>query len=123
MKFPDYFPEGCPPADATEAVGDVFRIVRAGEIGEADFRSHHELGIALGAPACARCGVSLFDSFDGAMHRRRLSPYLGAFISHGRLAPSAGKMKLTKPSSGHIEWWAFEGTKRSGFFEAPLPCE
>ena len=121
-EFPNWFPEGCPPSTAADASGEVFRIVAAEQVTDADFRSHHELGTALAADPCARCGVSLFTSFENALHRQRLSPRLGKFLSKGVLSPQHGKTGIPNVKSGHLEWWAYQNVPRHSCFERAVPC-
>lgn len=119
--FPSHFPSDCPPAHAKQASGAVFRIVTEGVLAEPHFQSHYEAGTVLKAPACGRCGVSVFDSLERALHRLRLSPHLGTAIAKGELAVSAGMTQLTNERSGHVEWWPFDGVSRRSYFAEPAP--
>lgn len=47
--FPTYFPACCPPEQAVDANGLVFRIVKHENLTNADFLSHHELKTAMTA--------------------------------------------------------------------------
>jgi len=115
--FPEYFPPCCPDDKAIDANGTVFRIVKAEKMTDDDFLSHHELRIAVNVEPCIRCGVSVFDSLQGAIHRQKLSPRLGKFIAKGILNPSSGKTSLPKKESRHMEWWAYSDVKRRTLFE------
>ena len=121
-EYPDWFPEDCPPSTAADAAGEYFRIVEAQAVSETDFLSHHELGTALGAEPCARCGVSLFNSLEKALHRQRLSPRLGTLVSKGLLAPPHGKTGVPNSKSGHLEWWAYKDVSRHLCFQEAVPC-
>jgi hypothetical protein len=120
--FPDWFPTDCPPSGSKEACEEVYRIVRAKSLVKEDFLSHHELGTALNAPPCARCGLSVYDSLANAMHRQKLSPYLGSFISKGKLISTDGKTSELKASSGHLTWWPYLDVTRPARFEEPVKC-
>jgi len=119
--FPQHFPLGCPPASAVDADGEVFRVVAGGHLTREDFASHHELGTAPKAPACRRCAVSVFDSFQGACHLLKLKPWIGNEISAGVLSPAAGKMQRMG-SAGHIEWWPYANVDRRSLFTEPVAC-
>jgi hypothetical protein len=101
--FPDHLPAGCPPPEAVDASGVVYRIVAGETLTNGDFLSHQELGIGLNASACGRCGVSVFNSLKNAQHRQQLTPRLGKAVAEGTLEPSAGKTHLTSTKSGHME--------------------
>lgn len=121
-QFPAYFPDCCPPVDSNDAGGAVFRIVKDENLTDEDFLSHHELGLAHTADQCRRCGVSVFNSFENALHLQKIKPRLGNAISKGELNHSAGKMLLTNKKSGHIDWWAYDSVDRKSFFEEPKLC-
>lgn len=120
-QFPTDFPGNCPPSDAIEAEAEVYRIVKANPHTDGDFLSHAEMGTALDAPPCLRCGVSVFSSFSKAQHRQKLSPRLGAFIAKAQLSPIHGKTSSPN-GSGHITWWSFRSVSRSQCFEESVPC-
>jgi hypothetical protein len=120
--FPEYFPPCCPDDKAIDANGTVFRIVQANTQTDNDFLSHHELGTAITADPCARCGISVFDSFQGAVHRQKLSPRLGKFIAEGILNPSSGKTSLPNKASRHMEWWPYSDVDRPALFKSVISC-
>jgi hypothetical protein len=120
--FPTHFPNCCPPHDSVDANGPIFRIVKNQTLTDDDFLSQYELNAAPTADPCNRCGVSVFDSFQNALHRQQLTPRLGVAISEGMINDTTGKMLLTNKKSGHIEWWSFEGIERKSFFGKPELC-
>jgi len=121
--FPTWFPDGCPPNNTSnDASEEVYRIVKTIPLAEADFLSHFELGTAVNAPSCARCGVSVFDSLSNAMHRQRLSPRLGEFVAKGKLESTDGKTGDLNTKSGHLTWWPYFGVVRRVRFEEPVKC-
>lgn len=106
MTFPLDWPNDCPPAEAEAASGEVFRIVRESPASTADMLSHHETGRLPKAPACLRCGLSVFRTLEDAIHQQQLLPKLGKRIAMGTLVASHGKMQLTpghQPT--HATWW------------------
>lgn len=120
--FPAYMPDCCPPADASDAAGKVFRIVRHNPATADDFKTHTEKGTARSADACERAGVSVFLTHRQACHRLRLSPHLGTMIAAGTLTPTHGKMHVNKPEAGHANWWPYEGVVRHQPFTEYQPC-
>ena len=122
QQHPAWFPPNCPPADARDALGQVFRIVNGAALTEADFATHQEANTALSAPPCGRAGISVFDSFEKAAFRQRMTPRLGSAIAQGVLKPDAGKTLLTNPKSGHIEWWPYKDIVRVSYFSEGKPC-
>jgi hypothetical protein len=117
MNFPKDWPQSCPPADAVDAVGEVFRIVRNSPPAAGDMASHHETGRLPKAPPCLRCGLSVFREVRDALHQRELLPKLGKFIAKGVLKPEHGKTKLTDGTQPtHTTWWAYEGMQRESIF-------
>ena len=117
LTFPADWPDDCPPDDASPAEGHVFRIVKRAPPVAADFLSHHELGRLRKAPACLRCGLSVFRDLYDAMHQRQLLPKLGTQIAEARLEVEYGWTKLTSGTQPtHTTWWAFEGVNRAQLF-------
>ncbi|GEN12644.1 hypothetical protein MFU01_76810 [Myxococcus fulvus] len=121
-KFPDTWPKECPPDDAVDAHGVVYRIISGEAATPEDFKSYEELGLAPNAPACSRRSVSVFNSRQGACHRLKLSPRLGKGVAEGSIDATCGKMKLTSTKSGHIDWWPYEGINRLARFKETQPC-
>ena len=116
-RFPPEWPTDCPPSDAVDAAGEVFRIVKHATPQPEDFASHRETGRLLKAPACLRCGLSVFREIRDAVHQRQLIPKLGNFIAQARLQTEHGKTKLTvgkQPT--HTTWWTYEGVPRASLF-------
>jgi len=114
MSFPADWPQGCPPDDAEDAHGEVFRVVKTDPPAAADFLSYHEMGITRGDPI-RRCGLSVFRVRADAEHASRAFPNLGNVIARAVLAPEHGKVKQTgRPS--HTTWWPAEGVDRAALF-------
>lgn len=115
--FPSTWPANCPPRDAVDADGDVFRIVDHDPPATGDFASHMETGKLPKAPACLRCGLSVFRELRDAVHQRTLFPRLGRWIAKGTLAMDHGRTKLTTGKlPTHTTWWACEGVDRAALF-------
>lgn len=117
MKFPSDWPPDCPPDDGVDAHGDVFRIVDNDPPGPVDLASHFETGKLRKAPACLRCGLSVFREIRDAIHQRLLLPKLGRWIAKGTLIAEHGKTKLTEGRQPtHTPWWAYDGVERAALF-------
>lgn len=118
MGFPTDWPAGCPPDDAEEASGPVFRLVKANPPEVGDFKTHRERGVLVTAPACLRCGLSLFRTRADTEHQHRAYPMLGRYIASGILSAEDGVVKLTQSRQPtHTTWWPFEGIDRKRVFE------
>jgi hypothetical protein len=118
------WPPNCPPADAVDVGGDVYRVVLSNPPSADDFKSYHELDIPGGTP-CRRRAISVYGTRVQACHRARMSPHLGTTVARGELEACHGKMKLTNPKSGHIEWWCaadLDCTERMTLFVEVEPC-
>lgn len=113
MKFPDDWPANCPPDDAADAEGDVFRLVKSDQPTAEDFKTFHELGTRINAPACLRCGLSVFRNKADVEHLHQAYPKLGKFIARGTLKPEHGRTRATgRPT--HTTWWSYENVDRAG---------
>jgi len=116
MDFPKDWPDGCPPPDAEDATGDVFRVVKHNPPEPADLLSYIEMGRRVDARPCLRRGVSVFREFEGAAHLRKTFPQMGRFIPKGALQPEHGKTKSTGKQPLHTTWWSYEGVNRASLF-------
>ena len=117
MKFADDWPEDCPPNDAEAAAGIVFRLVRGKPASALDFQTHHETGKLPRAPACLRCGLSVFRIREDAEHQHRAYPKLGGFVAFGELRWEHGVTKLTHGQQPtHTTWWSYEEVIRCEVF-------
>ena len=121
-RFPKWFVPGCPPSDAVDASGTIFRFVASVPSVPAEYLSYHETGERPNAPACQRCGLSVFRKVEDV---RRLLRHLwknypgksyGPHIVKRELSPDDGRIKATG-SPGHQTWWAYEGVERHISFE------
>jgi hypothetical protein len=117
LKFPSDWPGDCPPQDAVDADGIVYRIVNNNPPQDKDLECHFESGRLPKAPPCLRCGLSVFRDLTDAAHQRHLLPKLGKWIAQATLAANHGKAKLTNGKQpSHTTWWAYDGVKRASLF-------
>lgn len=121
-KFPEWFVPDCPPEDASDASGTVYRFVTEKSIDPEEFRSYHETGERPNGQACQRCGMSVYRK---AAEVRSLLRHLwknypgrnyGPHLVKRLLAPSDGKIKATG-AQGHHTWWAYDGVERHQSFQ------
>lgn len=117
MKFPNNWSEDCPPQDAVEADGVVYRVVKNLPPDKSDLASHLETGKLPTAPACLRCGLSVFRDQNDAEHQKMLLPKLGKWIAKATLNNDHGKTKLTDGKlPTHTTWWPYENVVREALF-------
>ncbi len=121
MLFPTDWPKNCPPSDAADCSGPVFRIVTAKPPGPDDLKSYEELGIQVGSE-CRRKAVSVYAKLEHALHRQSLSPHLGSFVAVGEFVQGAGKTKLTDERTGHVAWWSPKQFDRASLFKEFVEC-
>lgn len=118
LGFPEDWPNGCPPADATPASGEAFRLVKHKPPVAADFLTHSERGLLLRANPCLRRGLSVFTEIEGAVHMHELFPKIGEFVAKGTLTGEHGKSKPTEGKHpAHSTWWPYEGVERKAPFQ------
>src|SRR4051794_11688442 len=99
--WPDHFPPSCPPPDAVEASGEMYRLVNSDPLTSVDFMSHMER-LAAGMlkkrywnDDCVASGLSVFVERDEADYvRRSVGPLRGAQLARGSI-DNAGFMKHT----------------------------
>lgn len=112
--YPEDWPKECPPADATDASGEFYRVVKQSPCAAEDFRTQGELGKARDACPCLRAGLSVLADYESARHYRDKFPYLGERIASGKLVAEHGKTKAA--GNGHVTWWSYSGVTRHALF-------
>ncbi|MDD5214773.1 MAG: hypothetical protein PHQ03_04425 [Methylococcales bacterium] len=109
--FPEYYPEKCPPSQAKDVEGEIFRFTTRNTPHHRDFLSHYELGIGEG---CQAMGLSVFLSIEAceemkdkvpAMRKKKIAS-ADLNSKHGRFAhtPSTN-------SKRHMTWWVSSNLK------------
>lgn len=120
--FPGWFVQDCPPSDAVEASGTIYRFVAEFPINPEEFRSYHERDELPHAPACLRCGLSVFRRVEDIrgllLHLWKAYPKrsYGPYVVKRDLTAADGVTKETG-KHGHRTWWAHEGVERHASFE------
>lgn len=122
VKFPDYFPEGCPPPEAVGEERVLFRLCYGPVPTENDFVSHYQRNPEKFRENILAYGLSVFSTEDDCRTACKKSPLLRKkyhFCSYGMNTPERGKILLTpaKLSPAHITWWIYEGIEPHTFFE------
>lgn len=129
----DDWPQGCPPPEADDASGVVYRVVRNSPPRPADFLPRIKDIPALtskmsGGQLVRAWGVSVYDSYEGATKLRDQNDLKAVQdvvpgtrtwrVAKGTLVPAFGKMKAT-PKNGdtHRDWWKPEASDPSGAFK------
>ncbi len=119
-KWPAYFPEQCPPADARNDNVQVFRLVDGTPLSAEDFRPtiveqpHRPF---QPEKLCAACGVSVFRSVQDVIKKReRFKPLRSKKIACGRITESDGLVLETFEPT-HMTWWLQTSTPHITFIE------
>lgn len=101
----------CPPTDAVEASGTVFRCAKYLPPHPDEMRTHEETGRLPGADPCLRKALSVFRTRQDAEHQMQLfRRWKRKFVVHGVLAAEHGKTKSTPGKQPtHTSWWPAEG--------------
>lgn len=110
VRYPDHFPENCPPPDAKPGPRELYRIVREFPVIKNDFRTAHERGAFKKGCQCLRRGLSCLQTIEDARHCTIALPHLGRIIVRGTVGPDHGSLLETKGSEpSHITWWVAKG--------------
>jgi hypothetical protein len=115
LEFPSDFPGGCPPNDAGDAKGIVYRQVRSDPPTDSDFLSIYEEGRRKISQTklCQARGVSVLQTEEDAVKQCRMFRMRGEFIATGTLTPAHGRLKPTHGQlPSHATWWCYEGIDR-----------
>lgn len=118
MTFPSDWVD-CPPAEAEDANGLIFRVVKTDPPTMEDMKTYEELGIKYG-PLCKRRGLSVFKDVRAAMNCVDLFGQFGNLIAAASLNPEHGKVGPTKTKTQpeHHTWWPCQGIDRV----SPFTC-
>lgn len=98
----------CPPSDAVEATGEVFRCCKREIPLPADMETHEESGRLPEAVPCLRRALSVFTDRSDAEHQARafLRFWRRASVTKATLSPEHGVTKLTPGKQPtHTSWW------------------
>lgn len=124
MKWPDYYPDNCPPAEAEPASGIVYHLVQYNPPQVEDFVTYYQEdpNFFQSNPhlICKGCGVSVYtDLKDIRRLKKRYKKFKNRQIAEGNLNPTLGVMKHT-PSNrrkSHYTWWVPVGVEFVDIFK------
>lgn len=105
--FPDDFPDGIPPEEASDASGLAYRLVKDNPPGESDFVGHYKEPYKGSARKLkpGDYGTSMFRSVDAIKLIREASkPQRNKKIAIGELEAKHGKMSADGNNS-HVDVW------------------
>jgi hypothetical protein len=121
MKFPTHFPNQCPPATASDATGDPFRLVDNNPPTASDFISYHLLGKKYDkAKHCEACGLSVFVREEDVRQFLKAIPFFRKkHVAKGTVAADWGKVAQTGRFSHHT-WWIPEGKSPELIFKVTV---
>ena len=121
LHWPSFFPETCPPPDASEASAEVFRLVAFEPPSASDFESHAERCPDKWMGNCKASGLSVFTDKDDAVRLLRRVPGMrspGNLLASAILTPEAGKLMHTpRNGNSHHTWWAPDGFNHASVFK------
>lgn len=119
-KWPNYFPEQCPPVDARNDNIQVFRLVDGAPLSAKDFRPTviEQPHRAFEADKlCAACGVSVFRNVQDVIKKRsRFKPLRSKKIALGSITEVDGLVLETFEPT-HMTWWLQTATPHINFIE------
>lgn len=130
--WPEDFPEGCPPEQASRVNGTYYRIVKNDPPESGDFVSNYHLNqkraereISRGRRTqCETMGLSVYTESVDAIQCAQQFPKLGSKIAHLFLTPASGTaLKTGSGWDSHNTWWKPQGFDPVGSAQVILPAE
>lgn len=108
--WPDHFPHSCPPVDAIDVSGPVYRFINGRAPADRDFESHYERNAAKDwdADACVARGLSVLRNWSDCMIMRKAVPALRKKrVAVAMVVSPVGLIAPTPSNScaGHCTWW------------------
>lgn len=121
QRYPEYFPENCPPDDANTNEKQLFRFCMGDTPEELDFISYYQKFPEKYKKDVNAYGLSVLQSRDDCLRAYRKFPYLRKYksVSRGFTNFMRGSWKVTpgRISPAHVTWLVCEGVIPSEFFE------
>jgi len=109
MKWPEFFPDSCPPQDSSSATGIVYRLINGQVPKEYDFKPYRQLypDRVFDIPECQACSLSVYtDKADVVRLKKRIPATRNKKVACGSLNSSCGKLKPTpSKENSHHSWW------------------
>ncbi len=118
MKYPNYFPQGCPPDDAVAKEIDAYRICKSSIITHSDFLSFYEEGKKIYGNILGY-GISIFSNINEAYTVLKMPAHRKEYIAKGITNSDCGVIKYTPSSkhSSHYTWWLYENATPEKYFQ------
>ena len=121
QKYPDFFPDNCPPMDSNVTKQKLFRFCKSKNISSDDFVSYYEANPEKFKGNILSYGLSVMKSRDDCIKAYKKFPYMHKFktIAVGETNESRGCWKNTpnKSNPTHVTWWVCEGVNPVSFFQ------
>ena len=121
QKYPDYFPDNCPPADCCVDERVLFRFCNDKEVSKDDFRSYYLMNPDKYRNNILAYGLSILKSREDCISLYRKCPYMRGHksIAKGITNAMRGCWQETpsKRNPNHITWWVCVGIRPETFFE------
>lgn len=112
MNWPTHFPNNCPPQEAEDAAGFVYRLISDSYPDAEDFKSWREQNmdkeLPTGVTECQASGLSIYrDKVDADKLIRKVPRFKKSRTALGLLTPDLGKILNTpsRSSLSHHTWW------------------
>ncbi len=122
MRYPNYFPKGCPPKEADNTERIVYRICKDANINHTDFLSFYEMGIMQNSTDIKKYGISVNKNKDELItllgmpsQKNKNMKCIAKGITKKDLGVSAQTPSNTMPS--HITWWLKENADPENYFK------
>jgi len=127
VNWPPFFPPKCPPSEARDASGEVFRLVYTAPPSVKDFESYAEMRPKEFMGNCEASGLSVFTAKSDALRLMKRVQALakqdkpvpsGDLVASANLLPEAGKLMHTpRNGNSHHTWWAPDGFDHAAAFK------
>lgn len=109
VMWPEYYPEQCPPKEASYVDATVFRLCRDIPPSKEDFIPYKILHPEQNfyGKECQACGLSVYNNIDDIKMLKKINKGLRKHkIYSGHITPKTG-LTLATPIKGnsHITWW------------------
>ncbi|MBP2032716.1 hypothetical protein J2Z42_001390 [Clostridium algifaecis] len=121
-KFPEFFPNLCPPKEAKEENILVYRLTKNSPATEKDFLSHVLLYPNKKYTDIKAYGLSVFEDYNEIKNALNLNPRLRKFkyISYGNTFEYTGVILRTSNErsnyKSHITWWLYKNIYPHTYF-------
>lgn len=122
LKFPSYFPEGCPPDDASNEEIEVYRYcISNNEVTSDDFISYYQGNPSKYKNEILAYGLSVLLDYDECVKGLKTPALRKKFkgVAKGFTYKDMGVIKRTpnSRSKSHCTWWLYEGVKPESSFK------